>query len=512
MSIGILSTIKSKLMFGFFLISALLVVVGTVGFVNSLHIDTAFDTATNKTLPELLVIGNIQSSIKKMSSDIVGFALQSPEARILHQERLHQMMQDNKTMNSLVNQLGKSTDPSEKPSYDLIKSQTSAFSRASFKLINSKLNGMSDQSILILIRSVDDIRSQIDTVSSQILSMKEAALRNQIEKADDAIVTQQVELIIASIVAFTISLLIGRHISQFAIIKPLLNLKNAASKIASGDFDFDFEIKRFNPSDEIGELSIQFDTMKQILNQKTKQLETSNRQLLLANEHLKEHDKVQQDFINIAAHELRTPIQPLLMSSERLKELMPNDELVSTIFRNAKKLQDLSNAILDAARIESKTIKISKKTINLKDVIVDSLQEINTLTGSKCAIFYEPRDLYIEGDRDRLTRVIYNLLTNALKATDQGKILVSAQERNEDGQVIVSVKDTGHGINPEIKPRLFTKFATNSFDGTGLGLFISKGIIEAHGGKIWAENNTNGTKGTTFSFSIHKADSDRAKV
>lgn len=509
---GILSTIKSKLMFGFFLISALLVVVGTVGFVNSLHIDTAFDIATNQTLPELLVIGNIQSSINKMSSDIVGFALQSPEARILHQERLYQMLQDNKTLNTLVNEFGKSADPSEKPSYNLVKSLTLAYSRASLKLITSKLNGMSDQSILTLISTVDNLRSQINFVSSQILNTKEAALRNQIEKANDAVVTQQLELIIASIIAFTISLLIGRHISQFAIIKPLRNLKNATSRIASGDFDFDFEMKRFNPSDEIGELSVQFNTMKQILNQKTKQLETSNKQLLLANEHLKEHDKVQQDFINIAAHELRTPIQPLLMSSEGLKELMPNDELVSTIFRNAKKLQDLSNTILDAARIESKTIKLSKKTINLKDVIVDSLQEINTLAGSKCAILYEPRDLYVEGDRDRLTRVVYNLLTNALKATGQGKIHVSAQERNADGQVIVKIKDTGQGIDPEIKPRLFTKFATSSFDGTGLGLFISKGIIEAHGGKIWAESNADGTKGTTFSFTIQKSNRNREKV
>ncbi|MGB6671297.1 MAG: histidine kinase dimerization/phospho-acceptor domain-containing protein, partial [Candidatus Nitrosopolaris sp.] len=138
-----------------------------------------------------------------------------------------------------------------------------------------------------------------------------------------------------------VSLVDGRHISQYSIIKPLSTLKDAASQIASGNLDF-----------EIGELSKQFDSMRQMLNQRTRELEISNTQLSLANVQLKEHDKVQRDFINIASHELRTPIQPLLLASAELKDLMPNQETVLIVFRNAKKLQDLANAILDAARIE----------------------------------------------------------------------------------------------------------------------------------------------------------------
>ena len=101
-------------------------------------------------------------------------------------------------------------------------------------------------------------------------------------------------------------------------------------------------------------------------------------------------------------------------------------------------------------------------------------------------------------DRSRLTQVISNLLNNAVKFTTEGTISIGTEKK--DNQVIVSIKDTGSGIEHEILPRLFSKFSAKSFEGTGLGLFISKNI-EAHGGRIWAENNADG-KGATFSFSL----------
>ncbi|HET7148610.1 MAG TPA: HAMP domain-containing sensor histidine kinase [Candidatus Nitrosopolaris sp.] len=127
------------------------------------------------------------------------------------------------------------------------------------------------------------------------------------------------------------------------------------------------------------------------------------------------------------------------------------------------------------------------------------MKEIGNSDNDKLEVVYEPKDIFIMADKDRITQVISNLLSNALKFTNKGKISVNVHEKNE--QVIVSVKDTGYGIDREMISRLFTRFATKSFDGTGLGLYISKSIIEAHGGRIWAEDNDD-KKGTTFSFSL----------
>ncbi len=378
-----------------------------------------------------------------------------------------------------------------------------AYSTVSLQLMNSKTNGMHEQSILNMITSIDHIRNQIDAVSNNITNVEKAELQNQINKANDAIRTQQIELIVSIIAAFIVSLVIGRHISQYSIIKPLSRLKDAALLIASGKLDF--EMKSYSKPDEIGELSTQFDKMRQTLNQRTRELETSNTQLSLANVRLKEHDKMQRDFINIAAHELRTPIQPILLASAELKHLLPNEEMVLIVFRNAKRLQDLANVILDAARIESNTIQIEKEKVILNDIIQDALKEIEASHNHRLEVMYEPRDIFVEADKDRITQVVSNLLSNALKFTKEGKINVNVKEKTVNKQVIVSIKDTGYGIDREMIPRLFTKFASKSSEGTGLGLYISRSIVEAHGGTIWAEDNDDGTKGTTFSFSLPKS-------
>ena len=114
--------------------------------------------------------------------------------------------------------------------------------------------------------------------------------------------------------------------------------------------------------------------------------------------------------------------------------------------------------------------------------------------------FMRKGDFLVEADKGRLNQVISNLIDNAIKFTQEGRIVISSQ-RSDDDNVIVSIKDTGTGIDPEIMPRIFSKFATKSFIGTGLGLFISKKIVEAHSGRMWAENNPFG-KGDTFAFTL----------
>ena len=182
---------------------------------------------------------------------------------------------------------------------------------------------------------------------------------------------------------------------------------------------------------------------------------------------------------------------------------------MDTISRNAKRLSRLTDDILDATKIESKSLLLKKELFNLNDVILNALDDIilsRDFSGENVRLLYHPQDILLEADKGRITQVISNLLSNAVKFTEKGTILVSVEEgkssnNNNNRTVIVSVKDSGQGIDSRILPRLFTKFASKSFSGTGLGLFISKSIVEAHGGEIWAENNVGG-EGTTFTFNL----------
>ena len=236
---------------------------------------------------------------------------------------------------------------------------------------------------------------------------------------------------------------------------------------------------------------------------------------------------------------MRTPIQPILGLAEVLSSktgrIEQYNELIDAIIRNAKRLQRLTEDILDATKIESNSLILNKQQFNLNDMITSAINDIvvkKDFNSENVKILYEPitnnkqdnnnnnNNIFVQADRSRLTQVISNLLSNAVKFTKKGTIRVTTQikeqqqqqddQNDDDGGggvsssnkvVVISIKDTGLGISPEMFPRLFSKFATESDKGTGLGLFIAKSIVEAHGGKIWAENNADG-KGASFSFSI----------
>lgn len=220
---------------------------------------------------------------------------------------------------------------------------------------------------------------------------------------------------------------------------------------------------------------------------------------------------MQKEFITIAAHELRTPIQPILGLSEILLckkgSVEEEKELLNVIIRNAKRLRKLTENILDVTKIESQSLTVNKQHYRLNDIITNVLADHKKEEGDdkqrkiKLANFSNNDNIIVNADEERLTQVVSNLLTNAFKFTQKGEISVNITTDDTDQQVVVSVTDTGQGIDPEIMPRLFTKFATKSIVGTGLGLYISKRIIEAHGGKMWAENNSDGI-GATFSFTL----------
>jgi two-component system, OmpR family, sensor histidine kinase VicK len=241
-------------------------------------------------------------------------------------------------------------------------------------------------------------------------------------------------------------------------------------------------------------------------------------------EQLKVHDRMQKEFINIAAHELRTPTQAILGYAELSQMQGSNvnkDEALSKIVKNAERLQRLTEDILDVTRIESQTLKLDKRKFDLRDMAANVLDDYrNRIRNGKnmeLVLLNADKAAFVVADKGRISQVLSNLVSNALKFTKSGTVSVSLEEdvKNDDykKEFIVAVKDTGTGIDSDIMPQLFTKFVSKSQTGTGLGLFISKSIVEAHGGRIWAEHNPDG-KGATFRFSlpegqtIHKENND----
>jgi signal transduction histidine kinase len=261
---------------------------------------------------------------------------------------------------------------------------------------------------------------------------------------------------------------------------------------------------------------------------RTRELNASNKQLGVANKQLKVNDKMQKEFINIASHELKTPTQAILGMSQLLRTYPERiDEMINAIERNALRLEKLTNSILDVSRIESQSLSLNKEKFNINEKIRNIIDDLK-LRHKVEITFADPKldPIVVEADKVRIYEVISNLLVNAIKFTqknsssdsDDGNSLgedtitvFTAIKSNQaykkgntgssDEEVIISIRDRGVGIDPAIQDRLFSKFVTKSETGTGLGLYVSKGIVEAHGGRIWAENNTEG-KGATFYFSL----------
>ena len=237
---------------------------------------------------------------------------------------------------------------------------------------------------------------------------------------------------------------------------------------------------------------------------------TLNEELKRTHDKQKELIKMQQEFINVAAHELRTPVQPIIGLTEILRSKLKDneqEELLSVIIRNAKRLMQLTQNLLDVTRIDSQSLRLKKELSNVNDIILsvladyesgDDLKKVH-YDGVKIT-FNSKDDIFVMVDRSRLYQVFANLLNNAIKFTQEGSITITTQRNDEVNEAVVSVKDTGAGLHPEILPRLFSKFATGAETGTGLGLFISKGIVEAHGGRIWAENNEDSKGGFYILF------------
>jgi signal transduction histidine kinase len=280
------------------------------------------------------------------------------------------------------------------------------------------------------------------------------------------------------------------------------------------------------------------------------ELANVNDEIITSLVNLNEKYEKQQEFINIAAHEIRSPCQSIIGYVELLNlEPVNSKRYLNLITRNAERLNLLISNILDASRIDNRTLILKKEKVDLVKLIehiIDDINNRNTNKKSKNSrvifenillseldreandIKEEDRTIITDVDIGRISQVMFNLLDNAIRFSKGSKIIISLkkinsilnkriekvsriesneysrsyEQKQDHGEIIVQVKDSGKGINSEVSDNLFSKFTSDlTSGGTGLGLFISKNIIEAHGGRIWAENNKN-EKGATFSFSL----------
>jgi signal transduction histidine kinase len=317
-----------------------------------------------------------------------------------------------------------------------------------------------------------------------------------------------VSIVIAIMLAITLGIIISSYIAR-----PIKRLRQAVNEVEAGNLDAQFI--DINDRDTRGGGRRIGDGNRASRNNKNRISSFTSEELIdlsysfnSMTEKLKANDRMQREFLGIASHELRSPIQPILSYADlALKGDVPYEQAIEKIFTHALRLQNLANDILDVARIESGQLNCVMRRVSVNRVIKDALDSIrdNLRKSVDLEVQLLENDVEIELDRDRIAQVLTNILGNAAKFTKEGKLRIETLRPSENALIEIRITDTGGGIPEQILPRLFEKFATKDVGasakhGTGLGLYISKAIINAHNGKISAFNNPEG--GATFVISL----------
>jgi len=466
-------------------------------------------------------ISNINSGIKELETNILtlkqGGKISDIELKPLPDEfsndwdNIYQKWNGLKT--TLTNNLLKESQTRSSMVVKVVASETSAPS--SLSLLSSSSAPSSKLEINNIIKTIKEREVTPLVNSSNVLVTKLGDYAK--DKSQYSIFLQILFAVLNIGVTTAFILYIIRK-----LLKPIFALINATSQIKSGNLNV--VVKSKVNGDELSFLSESFNSMVTAIKNYIKKQNQLTKQLEKANEELKYRDQLKDEFINVAAHELKTPLQPILGLCELLRDrktdIVKDEEILDVIIRNSKRLMILAEDILNVARIESGSFFLKKERFDIGELISEIMNDIEEKiieNKKNIKMFLElyngnnnnNNKIIVEADKNRLSEVISNLLNNAINFTNEGSItvIVGTKKINNNNKVIVSIKDTGTGIDSEILPKLFTKFATKSSiaGGTGLGLFISKSIIEMHCGTIWAFNNDEKNKddrGSTFTFSL----------
>ncbi|MDE1770453.1 MAG: HAMP domain-containing histidine kinase [Thaumarchaeota archaeon] len=337
---------------------------------------------------------------------------------------------------------------------ETIHSQNTQKANQIFELLNSEQ-----------MNSIDSLQSELETSQKQA-SLKTILLNDQLQKITDSLESSVTESKQKSLALQTVIMgsagIISLALGYF------LNLINK-------------------------------DLIKEVI-RKTKSLQKANKKLEKMN-------ILKDDFINIASHELKSPLHPIYGFVELAQNGdIGKDEALAGISKQAHQLEEVANRILDISRIDNGILQLSYEKFNLSDLLTEIASSYRLNLNEKMSFeLNTEKGIEVEADRVRIGQVLRNLLNNSLKFTKYGKIIIAIQHNLQKNIVEVSIKDSGTGIHPDILPNLFNKFVTRgpkteSWNGNGLGLYLCKGIINAHGGHILAYNNNN--SGATIKFSI----------
>jgi signal transduction histidine kinase len=357
-----------------------------------------------------------------------------------------------------------------------------------------------EQNLLVDFATAEtELEDLLDNELKSIILQKIQALE---EKADSVVTMVLVTIVIAILLAIILGIVISNY-----IVKPLKRLRYVVNEVEAGNLDIRVDI-----SDGNGEAD---GTSAGRSNKNTSSSSFASEELIDLSksfnsmiEGLKVNNRMQREFLSIASHELRSPIQPILSFAYLAsKGYVPHDQAIERIVVQAHRLQSLANDILDVARIEAGQLKCKRRRVSVNRVIGYAIDSIRDNLRKEVALEVQllEHDMEIELDEERIVQALTNIIENATKFTKKGNIKIETSLDFRKRLIEIRISDTGGGIPEEIVPRLFEKFATNDVGnsaehGTGLGLYISKAIVNAHNGTISAFNNREG--GATFVISL----------
>ncbi len=460
--------LNQKLILGFATIAILIGIAGYLGSSELASLGLLYYQQENEQIPAI-------SSLAEMKAILPIIELEPSEYIIKPDiEHIEELDEAEETMYSSIMTFGSVVGEEKAASMKGDVDELFALSR---EVIALKDNGQTEAVLEQKFAELDDkldifdekLDFEVDRISQE-LKASAVDLRNDIQ------FTLNLTIVLAALAA-GIAIAVGVYMSN-SISKPIVRLKAAADQIGKGDFDAETDVSK--SSDEIGQLCIHFGKMKNELRNK---------------------EQMQNDFISIASHELRTPVQPILGFAQLAAsgKAKPDDAL-RVIVDEARRLERLTNDILDVSRLESGRVTYDMRRININDLIVDVADKFGTSPSEdlKFELKLEPEAIMdVHADSARITQVLTNIIGNAFKFTRRGAIIVESRFLKETHQAQISITDSGSGIPPDLLPKLFSKFATRNVknenqQGTGLGLFICKAIVKAHGGEISAHNNDDG--------------------
>jgi signal transduction histidine kinase len=489
--------IRTKLVLYFLLVTVMFVIEDYVSQVSINNIVQARETTVLETLREHNKLDEIKISYISAKSDLREFMLSEPpnvtEYR-LQLDRVNKGILDlleieKQSFEQLEGEAG------EEEISERIYESWQEIQTTYPRIIESGNENTSSENMTLLLAEARRMEGPFESLINQRIEEENEELEQRIRLTQDYSASAINLLFLVTGIAIALSLGVGIFISR-SIVNPIRKIMHAAREISHGNLTTKVTV----PSrDEIGELAKRFDDMRESIRLTNENLNTlvksRTKELESANEELKQKDRIKDEFISIASHELKTPVHPILELAEAAKEgLIGHEEAWELVFKHAMRLQRLTNDILDVSRIETGqlTYRFEKVPINqiIRNVVRQILVNINKDLQIQLNLV---KEIEIDGDKDRLVQVFVNILENAKKFTKRGKIKVESRVFAETNMIEIRVSDTGTGISSDILPEIFDKFVTRGEPGgTGLGLFISKAIVNAHGGKISAQNNEEG--------------------